>query len=174
MSYIGYTTDRFKNISEDMNKIVDMLLKNKKLLKWVTYIDDNPLERSDVPPSTVLGRNIILTRMNETVLKELYIKLFITPISGSDHRVGILADTVFEIAIAVPTQHSYSYPIRKHRASEIASEIANSLDGKHITGLGEVKVSSNFHNFKVNEKFGAMAVQVLTTNTNIKAKNEQT
>lgn len=170
MSHAGYTTDRFKNISDDMNKIVDELLKNKNLLKWITYIDDDPMLKPDVPPNTVLGKNIILTRMNETVLKELYIKVFITPITGSDHRLGILTDTVFEIAIAVPTQHSYSYATRKHRASEIASEVASSLDDKHITGLGEVKVSSDFHNFKVNEKFGAMALRVSTTNTNTKAK----
>lgn len=169
MSSIGYTTDRFKNISDDMNKIVDELLKNIDLLKWIVYIDDDPLLKPNVPPNKVLGRNIILTRMNETVLKELYIKVFITPITGSDHRLGILTDTVFEIAIAVPTQHSYSYATRKHRASEIASEIANSLDGKHIAGLGELKVSSTFHNFKVNEKFGAMALQVSTTNTKMKA-----
>lgn len=168
METINYISDRFKNISNDLNKIVDEMLANQNLLKWITYISDDPLDNLYVPPKTVLKKNIVLTGMNETILNDLYIKLFIYPTTGFDHRVGILTDTVFEIAIAVPTQHDYSYATRKHRASEIASEIAASLDGKHIAGLGEIQVRSDFHNFKVNEKFMAMAIQVVTTNTRMK------
>ena len=164
-----YTSTRYENISKNMNEIVDELLKNKSLLRWITYLDDDPLseEKPDVKLSRVLGKKIVLTKVNESILTEAEGIVFITPKGGAEKRnqKGVLADTIFEVNIAMPNHLSYSYPLRTDRFSTIASEIAKTLDGKNITGVGETRVSTSFNTYKINEIYTAMMLYINVTNS---------
>lgn len=160
---------RYQNVSKNLNEIVNELLKNQNLLKWLTYLVDDPLSLPDVPPGKVLGNQIVLTRVNPEILPEAVTKLFIVPKGGVDHRKGMLADTIFEVQIISPFREGYIYPYRIDRYTEIASEIALSLDEKHITGVGDVKVSSNFSSYKIDETYAGMMLHITVTNQRVKA-----
>lgn len=164
------TTKRYSNISQDLNRIVDELLKNKNLLKWLTYLVDDPLSLPDVPPGKVLGKQIVLNRVNPDVLPKSETKLFIVPKGGRDHRVGTLMDTVYEVSILSPHELGYIYPSRLDRYAEIASEVARSLDERHITGVGDVQVSSGFTAFKVNQIYSGLMLHITVTNPTIRIK----
>lgn len=164
-----YTSTRYENISNNLNDIVDVLVGNDELLMWTINLVDDPLSDKNPPikKRDVLGNAIVLTRVNETILNKTMGKIFIVPRGGSEPkgRQGILADTVFEVNIALPNHLSYNYARRTDRFSEIASQIAKSLDGKKITGIGDVKVSTSFNTYKVNETYNAMMLYITTTNS---------
>lgn len=147
-----------------MNEIADTLLQNENLLKWITYLVDDPLSLPEVPKNKVLGSNIILTRVNLDILPKAATKIYLIPKGGVDHTQGYLTDTVFELSILSPFASSYIYSRRIDRFAEIASEIAISLDGKHITGVGDMQVSSNFKTYKLNETYSSMMLHVTVTN----------
>lgn len=165
---MSYTSTRYKNVSRNLNEIVDELLKNKNLLKWLTYLVDDPLSLPDIPKSKVLGNQIVLTRVNPDILPEAVTKLFIIPKGGLDHRQGFLSDTVFEVNILSPFRTGYIYPYRIDRYTQIASEIALSLDGKHITGVGDVTVSTDFTSYKVDETYAGLRLYITVTNQRVK------
>lgn len=164
-----YTSTRYDNISKNLNDIVSELLESKELLRWITYLDDYPLseEKPEVPKGKVLGSSIILTRVNETILNKTMCKVFITPKGGSEprNRQNILADTIFEVNIALPNELGYNYKLRVDRFATIASEIAKAIDGKKITGVGEVRVSTSFNTYKINNTYNAMMLYITTTNS---------
>ena len=164
-----YTSTRYESISQNINDIVDTLLQNKTLLRWVTYLDDDPMseDKPDVSAKHMLGKKIVLTKVNESILTETEVKVFISPKGGSDNRgrVGVLADTIFEVNIVMPNDESYLYGLRVDRFSTIASEIAKSLDGRKVTGVGETKVSPSFNTYKINETYTGMMFFINATNS---------
>lgn len=165
---MNYASTRYQNISMDLNKIADELLKNENLLKWLTYLVDDPLSLPKVPKKRVLGNQIVLTRVNPNIMQEAETKLFIIPKGGKDHRVGLLTDTVFEVNIVSPHRTGYIYPYRVDRYAEIASEIASSLDRKHIAGVGDMVVSTQFTSYKVDETYAGLMLHITVTNQRVK------
>lgn len=167
---MSFTSKRYQDVSRNLNEIVDELLKNENLLKWLTYLVDDPLSLPKVPPNKVLGNQIVLTRVNTDILPKAETKLFIVPKGGIDHRQGVLTDTVFEVNIISPHKTGYIYSTRVDRYTEVASEIAKSLDCKHITGVGDVTVSSNFTSYKIDETYAGMLLHITATNQRIRHK----
>lgn len=164
-----YTSTRYGNVSENINDLVDELIQNENLLRWLTYLDDNPLStnKPNVKRKGVIGDKIILTRINENILTKTEAKLFIYPRGGVEKRnmKNVMAETIFEANILLPNELGYIYPMRVDRFAAIASEIAKSLDGKNITGVGDVKVSTSFNTYKVNEIYTGMMFFINTTNS---------
>lgn len=167
MCIVSFVSKKYQRVSQNLNEIVNELLKNQKLLKWLTYLVDQPLSLPDVPAGKVLGNQIVLTRMNETILPKAATKMFIVARGGKDHRKGVLTDTVFQVDILSPHNEAYIYSTRKDRYIEVASEVAKSLDGRNITGVGDVVVSSDFTTYKVNETYSGLRFHITVTNQRV-------
>lgn len=169
-----YTSVRYSNISTNINQLAAELLRNKRLLMWMTYLTDDPESPNNpkVNPKDVLGRGIVLTRVNEYILQKTEAKIFIAPKGGVDQRNTVLSTTVFEVNIVMPNALGYVYKLRKDRFAEIASEIAKSLDGQYITGIGDVKVSTNFNSYKINETYAGMMLHVTVANSRLMERRD--
>lgn len=161
------TSTKFKNISENTNKIVDALLKNQAFLRWITHLVDYPLSSdiSDVLPENILGDKLILTHFNPLILKEQEIKVFLTPHRGVPRKGGILADDIYEMNITMPNEWGYIYKTRVNRFGEIANIVAVTLDQQGVAGVGEVKVEINYNTYKINEAYTGMVLFITVTNS---------
>lgn len=162
------TSLKFKHISENTNKLVSALLDNQDFLKWITHLEDDPLSMPDVSPQHILGNRLVLTEMEEKILTERIIKVFLTPFRGVPHKGKILADDIYELNITMPNEYSYIYPYRLDRRGEIARQVAISLDQQRVTGIGEVEVGSNYNMYKINETYVGMTLFITVTNGSTK------
>ena len=151
--------------------IVDTLLKNKEFLKWITYLVDDPSSMPDVPPQHIEGNKLILTHVNEKILTEQEIKVFLNPHRGISHKSGVLADIVYEMNITMPNESGYIYGLRVDRFDEIANQVSITLDGQKITGIGEVVVSAGFNRYKINEEYVGMVIFITVTNPTLMELN---
>ena len=162
------TSLKFKHISDNTNKLVSALLDNQDFLKWIVYLEDDPLSMPHVPPQHILGNKLILTEFNEKILKEREIKVFLTPFRGVPHRGKVLADDVYEMNITMPNEYSYIYPYRLDRRGEIARQVTISLDQQRVAGIGEVEVGANYNMYKINETYVGMTLFITVTNGSVK------
>ena len=90
---------KFKHLSTNRMKIITELLKNQRLLKYLTYLNDNPLSGADVSPSSVLKNNIVLSKFDENVLSETQIKVFFTTQDIRFMKGRVVEDTVYTMDI---------------------------------------------------------------------------
>lgn len=163
---------KFKHISDNTNKLVSALLDNQGFLKWITYLEDDPISEPDIENvyalGNILGNRLILTEFNEEILNKRKVVVFLTPFKGVPHRGRVLADDVYEMNITMPNEYSFIYSTREDRRGEIAKQVAMSLDQQRVAGIGEVEVSSNYNMYKINETYVGMVLFITVTNATIK------
>lgn len=163
------TSLKFKHISDNTNKIVDALLDNQDFLRWIKYLKDKPLTSDKhVSSKDVLKKHLVLTVFDPEILKEAEIRVFLFPLRGVPHKDGILADDVYEMNITMPNESSFIYSTRQNRFGEIARQVNISLDQQRVAGIGEVVVKSDYHVYKINEKFVGMRLYIIVTNGVVK------
>lgn len=166
------TSLKFKHISDNTNKLVSALLDNQDFLKWITYLEDDPISEPDIENvyalGNILGNRLILTEFNEKILDKRKIVVFLTPFKGTPHRGKVLADDVYEMNIVMPNEYSYIYPYRLDRRGEIARQVAISLDQKRVAGIGEVEVGADYNMYKINETYVGMTLFITVTNGSTK------
>lgn len=165
------TSLKFKHISENTSKLTNALLKNQNFLKWITYLEPDPLKCQDVNPLDVLGENFILTKFDERALSSSGIKVFLTPLQGIQKKNTITSIDVYEINIILPNKYWYIYETMELRPFEIAREIAVTLDKQRIAGLGKVVMLSNYNTFRVGKGFAGLVLYVHVENASFESIN---
>ena len=161
------TSIKFKHMSTNRMKIIQELLKNQRLLKYLTYLNDNPLSGEDVSAGDVLKNNIVLTKFDKDVLSETQIKLFFTTQNINFVKGRTLEDTIYTMEIVLLDKYWTIYSNMVERPVEIAYEISRSIDQQRIAGIGEVWVS-NLSTGKVNDDYSVASLKIAVADGTIK------
>ena len=161
------TSIKFKHISTNRMKIISELLKNQRLLKYLTYLNDNPLSGADVNAGSVLRDNVVLTKFNETILTETKILMFLTTDSIRFSRGRVLDDTIYNLDIVLPNHKWTIYSNMIERPMAIADEIAKSIDQQRVAGIGEVWISA-VNTGKVNSTYSFLNLKISVANATYK------
>lgn len=142
-----YESQKFKYISENTSKLVNEMLSNQDLIKYIHYLDNkkHPLDPSNPPVSArqVMNENFEFVLFNDNIVTDTQILIFFNPVIN-DYRGKTLSVDTFAMDIAIPNRY---WIIQNKdgiqlRAYEIAYEVAKSIDGKNITGIGDVEIVS--------------------------------
>lgn len=163
---------KYKDFSKHFYSMIREILKNQKFLRYVHYTGlDHPLDESlpSVSPSGVFDNNMEFKHINDEVLQDRKVIVFINPV-GTMFRQRAVASETYIISIVVENEHrlingiSDDEPI-EFRAYKIAREIARSIDGKRIAGLGEVSINSDKAG-SLTRKYDILDLEVLVHKSN--------
>lgn len=145
--------NKYKFISENSQKLLDPLLKNKNLLKLLKYTSNDPLSEGDVDIETVIddGTNnpesiIYLDIFNPKIAIAEKISVYFSPYKSAkkySHENIALGKFLFTLDVAIPHEYFVLRGQGKFRAWEIAYEIAKSIDQQEVAGIGKVLIESD-------------------------------
>lgn len=148
---------KFKHIENNLLKLLTLIINNQNILKYIYYLDDDPLSKPDVTEN-LIGKNVILTLFDENVLSEQAIKIFINPYKG-DLRTQPLSNLSFVIDIVIPNSKWILHGLGQLRAYRIADEIAQLIDQKNVAGIGECEITQ-FKAFRINEEYSGLSLEI--------------
>jgi hypothetical protein len=145
------TSLKFKHIGINTVKIVMALVKNQNILRYIKYLDNDPLNTSkpNVSSSGIIDNstgngNIFLTKFDESILTEDKIFIFFNPYKpkgsfGYDSR-NTLGKDLYSLDILIQPRYWVLQGRGELRAFLIAYEICQSIDQQSIAGIGDVEV----------------------------------
>lgn len=158
---------KFKHIENNLIKLLEVLLSNENLKKYIFYLIDDPLSQPTVDVDLLETNNIILNLFDSNILDERRVTLFINPLEG-DLRSQPLSDLTFTIDIVIPYKKwimgEFGGQLRVFR---IADEIAKEIDQKNVMGIGYTEIV-RFRLFKVNSDYSGMTLWIKVNSSTLK------
>ena len=142
-----YESQKFKYISDNTSKLVNEMLTNQNLAKYIYYLDNkkHPLDPSNpsISPIRVRDKNFKFVLFDDNIVTDTQILVFVNP-AMNNYRGTTLSIDTFVMDVAIPNKYwviNNGGDIQL-RAYEIAYEVAKAIDGKNITGIGDVEIVS--------------------------------
>jgi hypothetical protein len=117
-----------------------LLYENQNISKYIYYLVDDPLSEVDVPIDLKANGNFILTLMDNTILTEEKVRIFLNPVLGDLERIP-LGEITYEIDIVIPNSKWILNGMGQFRAYRIMDEFSKLVDGKNVGGIGEVNIT---------------------------------
>ena len=164
-------SSKFKFISENTIKIVNEMLSNQNLVKYIHYLDrEHPLnsDRPDVSAREVRDKNFVFTHFNEDILVETQILVFVNPNRGRFPSNRVVAGDIYRMDIIIPNRYWMIGDTLELRAFSIAHEIALEIDNKNIAGVGSV-IITDWDSYKVNDKYSGLTLLIEVSNVAVKS-----
>jgi len=160
-------SQKLKHVEENLTTILLILCENQNFLRYIKYLDDDPLSliKPDIGVGDVFGNNLNITPFDDEVTVEDEVKVFINPLQGNLDRYPV-AEDVYSIDIIVPIANwLLSGKIRPFR---IANEICKTIDGQYITGIYRTEITY-FKVSKVNSTLSCLTLFLKINNVTIKS-----
>ena len=157
---------KFKHIENNLIKLLEVLLSNENLKKYIYHLSDDPLNQPTVEADLLETNNIILNLFDSEILDEQRVTLFINPYEG-DLRSQPLSDLTFTIDIVVPYSKWLLNGLGQIRVFRIADEIAKDIDQKNVMGIGEYEIT-RFRTYKVNNNYSGMTLWIKVNSSTLK------
>lgn len=135
---------KFKFIEQNLMKILMLVVTNQKILRYIKYLNDNPLDESlpDIE-DTLINSHIILSPFDKEVVTVSEVKLFFYP-TRSDLKSKPLGKHIYMFDIICPINYYIIPNMGQFRTIRIADEIAKMIDGQTIAGIGEVTIPNAY------------------------------
>ncbi len=156
---------KFKHIENNLLKLLALILSNQNILKYIYYLDDDPLSKPNVTEN-LIGKNILLTLFDETILTEQMIKVFLNPYQGN-LKSQPLSDLTFVMDIVIPNNKWILNGLGQLRGYRIADEFAQMVDQKMVAGIGECEITQ-FRAFKVGDDYSGLSLFININSSTMK------
>ena len=136
-----YPKSRFLTVDKDMNLIISKLFENQRLKKLLYYTSKDALEKPAVTDEQMIEmvgkniKNVTKLYVDGSVLNYVIINFdnFTPNRSNPEFRDNIVE---FDIICHFDQWNLKDFQLRPYK---IAAEIDSMLDGKHLTGIGELE-----------------------------------
>lgn len=154
------TSYKFRNIEEYLLTIYELIINNQNLLKYMYYLDNDPLSHANISQSVInnnIKDHILLTLFDINILTDEKVQLFLNPYKGN-LRDRPSSDLLYRLDIVVPTDKWRLKGLGQLRAYRIADEFSQMVDGQAIAGVGNV-VIFDFDAFKLSDKFSCLSLK---------------
>lgn len=162
-----YASQKFKYMGQNLNKLMMYICSNQNLLRYIKYLDNNPLDpmKSDILDVDV--ENQIHTLMfNPELLNETKISLFVHPLEGTLEMQPIGED-LYVADIVIPNQFWVLKGKGEMRGFNMAYEIANVIDGKNVAGVGKVEII-RWRSYEVENSYHGLTLWIKVDSITIK------
>lgn len=157
---------KFKHIENNLLKLLDVIVNHQPILKYIYYLDDDPLSHSDVEVDLIESGHIVLSPFDPNILNQSMVKVFLNPFEGNLNLMP-LSDITFLLDIVVPAKKWLLHGLGQIRAFRIADELAQLIDGQMVAGIGECKIT-RFKLFKVNNEFSGLTLWIRVNSSTMK------
>jgi len=131
---------KFNYVETNLSNILQLILGNQNILRYIYYLDSNPLDPSkpniDVNKVNPVNSTIYLLPHDPTVISQDAVKLFINPHVGNLKNTPNQGQAIetYLIDIVVPNAMWLLSGQAKIRPFRIANEISLMIDGQPIAG----------------------------------------
>ena len=147
-------SNKYSFINDNISDLLLPIVTNQNILRYIHYLDNDPLNSSkpNINNPYVIDdgvhtseAHIFLDFFNETIVTEQKIYMFFTPIKPKRTftEISTINSYLFSLSIVIPSTYWSLRGQGKLRAYAIADEISQMIDGKRITGIGEVIIESD-------------------------------
>lgn len=170
-----YPKSRFLSVDKDMNLIISRLFKNERLKKLLYYTGRDALEQPNLTDEQMVGmidkniKNVPKLYVDGSVLNYVIINFdnFRPNAKNTKHRDNIVE---FDIVCHYDQWKLKDFQLRPYK---IAAEIDGMLDGKHLTGIGDL-LFLGCNQIIVNTEFAGLCLSYLATHGTDDEKNALT
>lgn len=170
-----YPKSRFLSVDKDMNLIISRLFKNERLKKLLYYTGRDALEQPNLTDEQMVGmidkniKNIPKLYVDGSVLNYVIINFdnFRPNLKNTEFRDNIVE---FDIVCHYDQWKLKDFQLRPYK---IAAEIDGMLDGKHLTGIGDL-LFQGCNQIIVNNEFAGLCLSYLATHGDDDKKNALT
>lgn len=165
------TSLKFKHIGTNALKILSHIIFNQNFLRYVKYLDDNPLDsaKPDIEDMLTETGDLVLSPFDNRVLTESKIKMFYYPLRGNMKNKSVSPD-VYEFDIVCPLQYwiinRTGVGLGDSRPFLMAYEIAKQIDNKNVAGIGTVEIT-DWRVGKVNDNYAVLSLFIEVNNANV-------
>lgn len=165
---------KLSKIEENLNKLLVLLVGNQNILRYIKYLDNNPLVKDSSHPDIVddlidgESQNIILTPFDPKVLENTQVKIFLNPYEGNLED-DVIGENIYILDIVCPIQNWRIKGKGQLRTFRIADEFCKMVDGQKVAGIGEVKVY-RFKTGKIENEYAVLSLWVRVKNPSLKGK----
>jgi len=161
-------SQKFRHIENNLIKLLEVLLSNENLKKYIFYLVNDPISQPNVDVDLLETGHIILNVFDNNILdsEEQKVILFINPYEGN-LRNQPLSDITFLIDIVVPYQYWLLSGLGQIRPFRIADEIAKDIDQKHVMGIGLCEIE-RFKIYKLNKDYSGMTLWINVNSSTLK------
>jgi hypothetical protein len=152
-------SNKYQFVNENAHKILMPIINNQKILRYISYLDNDPLNtnKDDISSTNIIydgvhteNARIYLDLYNKSINNTNKILLFFSPIGcGTDNNYSINTtshESLFKLNIVVPAKY-WTIPDKQNkkifRAYTIANEIAKEIDNRNIAGIGNVYIKND-------------------------------
>jgi len=157
---------KFKHIENNLLKLLALILTNQNMLKYIYYLDDDPLGQPNVSVNLLETNNIILTLFDEKILTEQQIKVFLNPLQGNLEYLP-LSDLTYTLDIVIPNNKWILHGLGQLRAYRISDEFAQMVDGQMVAGIGETEITK-FRTYKVGDNYSGLSLWIKINSSTMK------
>jgi hypothetical protein len=133
-------TNKFKFMGQNLDKMMYMLVTNQNILRYMKYLDNNPLDvgKTDVAEEELKGQ-FITDIFDPEILEVTKNKMFFHPMEGALETQPIGYD-IYMLDIIIPSRYWKLEGQGEFRAFKIAEEIAKKIDGQQVAGIGLIDI----------------------------------
>lgn len=135
------TSCKFKHIENNYSTLLGLILENQNVLKYLYYLNNDPLSQPDVEVNLIETGNIVLTMFDGEITTEEKIKMFFYPATGNLNSYPI-SNIVFEVDLVMPISKWLLYGQGLIRPFRIMDEISQVIDQQKVAGISEAKITN--------------------------------
>ena len=157
---------KFKHIENNLLKLLALIVNHQPILKYIYYLDDDPLSQPDVTVNLLESGHIVLTPFDQSILDQQMVKIFLNPLEGNLDTQP-LSNITFILDIVVPINKWLLHGLGQIRAFRIADEFAQLIDGQMVAGIGECEIT-RFRLFKVSNDYSGLTLWVRVNSSTMK------
>lgn len=159
---------KFENIEFNLVKLYGLLISNQNIAKYVYYLVDDPLSvQEDVPVNLKDEGYYQLTVFDNSIPETEKVRIFLNPYSGNLKNIGT-GEIMYQMDIVVPNSKWILNGLGQIRSFRIANEFNKMVDGKPVSGIGNVYIHG-FRTFKINDIYSGLSIFINTTTLTIKS-----
>lgn len=162
---------KFKFIEKSLLDILSLIVSNQNLLRYIKYLDNDPLNPSHPNiDDSLINTNIFISPFDESIADGLEVKVFFYP-AKSNLRSNVLGKHTFLFDIVCPIQYFLLPGMGMIRPIRIADELAQVIDQKLITGIGETTIlEANLFRLSNDSDYIIYSLPIEVNSTAIKGK----
>lgn len=157
---------KFKHIEDNLVKLLEILLQNENLKKYIVHLVNEPLNQPNVTQDLIESGHIVLNLFDEGILSDERVTVFINPYEGN-LKSQPLSNLTFTVDIIVPYSKWLLNTLGQVRAFRIADEISKDIDQQKVMGIGDTEVG-RFKIYKVNKNYSGLTLWISVNSSTMK------
>lgn len=169
---------KFRDIAKHELAIAKIICDNQNIMRYMCYMTDDPLAERTVNRKGEIveqpdldidykSAHISIQSFNNKILDTSHLSMFIHPLKGALFANRTIGDITYAIDIVCPEDFQVFDGKIEYRDYNIADEICRDIDGKKITGFGDVEIV-DFNSGKLEQDYTFLTLFVRVRNFTLK------